>query len=794
MTKFDQQGQHASNQYNAGHDIAIRRGSLPLEEKKRLNNRARMLERIQALCIDGVLEPLLHEVAEISIQVEKKPSAIITPMWNIFREFDKTGPLHANPFSIVHVFDHANGELLILGEPGAGKSTLLLQLTRELLLRAQKDDMYPIPVPLNLMSWATTRQPLAEWIIDQLDSRYQVPLAIAKAWTEEDLVLPLLDGLDEVMLVHRADCVATINMYRSTHGLVPTVVCSRLNEYMALASHLRLRMAVIVQPLTAQQIESYLVSGGARLAALRAMLGADADLYALARTPLMLNILTHAYQDIAQEDIPAHDASSQAQRREQIFAFYVERMLARRSSMAPYTPQQTLHWLCFLAQQMKRHNQNIFHLEQMQPTWLTGLSLLRVYERWAIHAPAILVGMLVGLVTNIIVNTNPPPALLLMSILFGGLFGNVFSATCTIQLPTTSKSKISRSPWLCRLQQLLVGIGMGLASWCSFGWQDGWGMGLSVGLASTLFQMLLRNKEKVRSQSQPPLVRPAFWRNLMNSHVAYNGVLAFVLVGLSVGLNLSWNPRLGAFMTTWLRGELNLIQQAGLDAALHAGLINIGQSYGLNFALSSMLSVMLSSFLLVGKSGLIQPIEVLDWSWGSLGRALIAGAHLRMTLIVTLLIGLSTALGAPPVAMVADGLGFGLSIGLSYWLLLGIIQSVTSQAIQAEQRLAPNEGIRYSGSNGLTLGIASTLIAGLFIGLGIMIRAQLLIGPMLDLAPILTISLVAGLSVGLLIGLFNGGIAWVRHFLLRRLLIHFGAIPHGYPAFLDDSVERILLR
>ncbi len=87
-----------------------------------------------------------------------------------------------------------------------------------------------------------------------------------------------------------------INTYRQEHGLLPTVVCSRQTDYLALTTRLLLRTAVVVQPLTAKQIASYLASGGERLEALRETLREDTDLRALASTPLMLNVLTVAYQ------------------------------------------------------------------------------------------------------------------------------------------------------------------------------------------------------------------------------------------------------------------------------------------------------------------------------------------------------------------------------------------------------------------------------------------------------------------------------------------------------------------
>src|SRR6266487_6412655 len=195
--------------------------------------------------------------------------------------------------SIVQIYDNAGGELLILGEPGSGKTTLLLELTRELLSRATKDETHPIPVVFNLSSWAVKRQPLADWLVGELDSKYQVPRKLGQAWIDTNLILVLLDGLDEVGQEHRTACIGAINTYRHDHGIVPTVVCSRTAEYRKQLPHvqLQLRNAVVLEPLTTEQINIYLSSGGEQLEAVRVVLQNDPVLREFATSPLMLNVL-----------------------------------------------------------------------------------------------------------------------------------------------------------------------------------------------------------------------------------------------------------------------------------------------------------------------------------------------------------------------------------------------------------------------------------------------------------------------------------------------------------------------
>jgi hypothetical protein len=45
-------------------------------------------------------------------------------------------------------------------------------------------------------SWK--KQPLAEGISNELSEKYRVPRKIGRLWLQNDYLLPLLDGLDEI--------------------------------------------------------------------------------------------------------------------------------------------------------------------------------------------------------------------------------------------------------------------------------------------------------------------------------------------------------------------------------------------------------------------------------------------------------------------------------------------------------------------------------------------------------------------------------------------------------------------
>lgn len=343
-----------------------------------VQNRLRMIEKVRAFWIKGVLEQSLHSTALIELGLHEQPNAVANPWHLVLQQPDQSShPLPAGT-RITQVYDDAGGELLILGELGSGKTTLLLELARDLLDRACKDDKLQIPTVFNLSSWAVKRLPLTDWLVDELNTKYQVPRKLGQSWVEGDQIQPLLDGLDEVKSEHREDCIKAINTFRKEHGIVPTVVCSRTTEYSGQKNRILLQNAVVVQPLTEQQIAHYLASGGPQLASVRIALGNDPVSQELVTTPLMLTILTIAYYGTLVEDLLVR-GSPEAQRK-QIFETYVYHMFRRRSQEKHYTSYQTIRWLIWLAKQMVNREQTVFHAGLLPLSWFSASSIYRFYQ------------------------------------------------------------------------------------------------------------------------------------------------------------------------------------------------------------------------------------------------------------------------------------------------------------------------------------------------------------------------------------------------------------------------------
>ncbi|MFF9322486.1 NACHT domain-containing protein [Streptomyces sp. NPDC014735] len=267
-----------------------------------------------------------------------------------------------------------SGRLVITGAPGAGKTVLALHLM--LLLLADRTPGGPVPVRLSLSTFNPGPAKLDDWLADQLARVHRLRPAAAAALVRARLVLPVLDGLDEMdaredpgLGSRAAAALEAMNNY--LHGTVKgqLVLTCRSTPYAAL-EHVSLwaqdASRIDIAPVSPAAAEAFVTARAVDpdrwepvLDALRA--APDSPLARGLSTPWRLTLALAVYDERDPEHGWVRDPAELRRRglrtpeqiRDHLLDLYIRGASPMDDTAAPYTRQQVRMWLTVLARHLR---------------------------------------------------------------------------------------------------------------------------------------------------------------------------------------------------------------------------------------------------------------------------------------------------------------------------------------------------------------------------------------------------------------------------------------------------------
>jgi predicted NACHT family NTPase len=295
--------------------------------------------------------------------------------------------------------DDIKKKLLILGKPGAGKTTALLSLADQLVEGAISQPKTVIPVIFELSTWQNDNQSIQSWLIEQLYDEHggNRKSKLYEQWLERQVLLPLIDGLDELGLKRQKKCTEKLNEFAEYYPQL--VVCCRVKEFETVDIKLRhLRGAVCLQSLSDSQIQHYFGSlarpelwGAIQTTpSLQAMLEPTKEGDpGLLRVPLFVKLVADVYD-------PQQPISGKADLLDQ----YIDRQLSldkreidRRTELKKFkwaykTVKLEPDWkktrshLKWIAQHLQINNKSEFKIKEIQPNFIQSLRLQQSGLPW----------------------------------------------------------------------------------------------------------------------------------------------------------------------------------------------------------------------------------------------------------------------------------------------------------------------------------------------------------------------------------------------------------------------------
>jgi NACHT domain len=344
------------------------------------------------------------------------------------------GTLDANKM-LIETFgrDDIEGKLLILGAPGAGKTTALLSLAEQLVYGAISQPKTIIPVIFELSTWQNDNQSIQSWLIEQLYDLHggNRKSKLYEQWLERQVLLPLLDGLDELGLERQQKCTEKLNEFAEHYPQL--VICCRVKEFEAVDIKLRnLRGAVCLQSLSDLQIQHYLDSlkrselweAIQTTPYLQAMLEPTTEGDpGLLRVPLFVKLMADVYDPqqpfFGKSNLLDRYINKQLSldireidRRKDL----KKRRWAYQSIQKEIQPDLACKYLHWVAKYLKHQNQIDFLIESIQPNLL---------EQEQFKYYSLIFILITILITHLInfVNTGQIATSFLGSLILGSIFG-----------------------------------------------------------------------------------------------------------------------------------------------------------------------------------------------------------------------------------------------------------------------------------------------------------------------------------------------------------------------------------
>ena len=333
------------------------------------------------------------------------------------------GELAAGDDDLVEVLDRIpTRRLVVLGSRGAGKTILLIRTVLRLL--AVRENGEAVPFLLPMASWDPNEQDLMTWMAQWMATTWSPlahpaqagsPRSIARALLEAGLIIPVLDGLDELSEDLRSSAVTRLNdVMGHCRGLI---LSCRTDAYLPavnpapdLEAPLAGAAGIELCPLKAQEVAAYLESsaggpvGAARwvpvVAALSSNQSPPPPIAQVLTTPLMAALARAIYNPPAKEVLlsgrpdpaellnqrtfPSKEAIEQHLYDRFIPACYLPHPNPEHPSRAfHWTADQAVRWFTYIAYYLEQpsHRTTDFmwwRLNEMLPSRRTTLVLCAV--------------------------------------------------------------------------------------------------------------------------------------------------------------------------------------------------------------------------------------------------------------------------------------------------------------------------------------------------------------------------------------------------------------------------------
>ncbi|MET7575192.1 NACHT domain-containing protein [Streptomyces sp. NPDC005492] len=439
--------------------------------------------------------------------------------------------------------------LIVTGAAGAGKTVLALELLLSLIDGRAEDDPIPVRIPLSL--WDTERQSLTDLLRQRLVDAYDWPTDMAAELVAHGLVLPVLDGLDEMDPplpdgspdpdAPRATAVVrALNAYQQGRDAGPLILTCRTRHYNALTQRTEVVDAarIAVAPVGTGDARIYLTNRA--LDAPRWQPLADhltnhpgGNLATILSTPWRLCLTATVYQHDGNpaELLTLTDPDTLDRH---LLARYIPAAVRTAPNPRRYTPEDVHRWLHHLTTHLDPTGTlGVTNLARAETTDLVLHELWPLAGRTRVRAIDAFLGALTVLTALPLTWTISQPEAGVLAALIGGLAIMIGVFSITTDRPRRLDSPF-RTPQAHGL--LALAIVAGVVAGIVVGIREGAAIGLTMGFAIGALFIVTAGipQEPGMSLGARDVIRRDAWFGIAFGIMC--GIAGGIMFGTAVGL------------------------------------------------------------------------------------------------------------------------------------------------------------------------------------------------------------------------------------------------------------------